>query len=605
MCGIAGIVRKTGVGSALAESALRLQSALHHRGPDGVGAHRDSNRVFMNLRLAIVDRAGGDQPIWSEDRRVGIVYNGEVYNYRELRAELEGRNVRFHTNSDTEVVLRMYETYGVDSFERLSGMFGFCIWDDRSGEVFLVRDHLGIKPLYLYEDAEKFVFSSEIRGILSQPEVDTELDPAGFQDYLTFRYIQSPVSLFKRIRRLDAGTYIRIRGGQAVQYRYWEPEYKEPLRDPSPEHALEELAALFKRAVSSQLMGEVPIGVLLSGGLDSSAIAYFVHELGANLTTFNIGFPEVNEFQYSRAVAKAFGLAHIEVEMSVDELVARSQDVIMALDEPIADPACFPLHRLCDELQRQVTVVLSGEGGDELFGGYPQYKQLLGSDVDPRAQFTEFLDRSWYFRDGSSFLRDEHFPPHELRHRKYFSGKRLLNGMLNFDVKTWLPDNLMMKADKILMSKSLEGRFPFLDKDLFAFAAGLPDHFKISPEGTSKWLLKRLMEPKLPQEVTHRPKMGFTVPVDVLLQRLQSTVEDAAHASTPLSDVLKVDKLQNVVQDYYRRGHGSALRVWTIFVLTQWFNVAFRRYREDAATPTASLMRTSEVSLTEAEATAA
>lgn len=573
MCGIAGIIAKKDAKLPIRETIESYTRTLQHRGPDDFGYHLNEYVGFLNRRLSIVDIAGGKQPIFSEDKKIGIVYNGEVYNYLELRKELEGRGHHFKTNSDTEVILKMYEQCGEKSFARLNGMFGICIWDERNGEIFLVRDHIGIKPLYVYEDDDKFLFSSELKGILALPGIDRALDPAGIQDYLMFRYTQAPFTIFRRIRRLDAGTYLRIKHGIATQFRYWEPEYHEPLKAPSENDARAELLSLMEKAVSSQLMGEVPIGVLLSGGVDSSAIAYFVHKLGADLTTFNIGFPEVNEFEFSRAVAKHYGLKHREITVTVDELLARLDKIVPALDEPLADAACFPLYRLCEELKKEVTVVLSGEGGDELFAGYPQYAQVLNERAQHPDLFHTFLERSWYFNDYRRFFNDQHLPPHVLRNRKYFEELPLLNSMLSFDMKTWMPDNLMMKADKILMAHSLEGRFPFLDRGLFDFAARLPQQYKLHPGGMQKWILKQAVADKLPPLIIERPKMGFSVPVDVFLKKLESQVRESIRScsSGELASVLNFPEIQNVVENYYAKGQGVALQVWVLFILCRWY----------------------------------
>lgn len=320
-------------------------------------------------------------------------------------------------------------------------------------------------------------------------------------------------------------------------------------------------------------MGEVPIGVLLSGGLDSSAIAYAVHKLGANLTTYNIGFPEVNEFEYSRAVANAFDLDHVEVLLSSDELINGFDEVMASLDEPIADPACFPLYKLCEELKKKVIVVLSGEGGDELFGGYPQYSPLLYQDLPKEDRFSSFLARSWYFMDAHTLIKDNSMPPHEKRWGKYFESATGLNRMLAYDMKTWMPENLMMKADKIAMWHSLEGRFPFLDKDLLEFSMRLPEKYKIAESGETKWILRELMRHRLPEVISTRPKMGFSVPVPQLLMQLKGKVLGLLCDNFPkvLAPIISQEIIASRVRAFYEKGEGSALQVWTWFILAEWF----------------------------------
>jgi len=584
MCGIAGIIFKRFEGK---EKGLRvvelLADAIKHRGPDDSGFHieLDNAFAFVNQRLAIVDITGGHQPMYSEDGKVGIVFNGEIYNYRDLREDLKSAGLSFQTNSDTEVILHCYERFGVESFKKLNGMFAFCIWDGRTKEIYLVRDPLGIKPLYVYEDQEKLIFCSEMKGLAGLPDVELNLDAIGIQDYLLFRYVQAPYSLFKQIRCLEAGTYARIRRGVLTHFRYWDVNYPSDLETGEDGVLAERLRAQMKSAVSSQLMGEVPIGVLLSGGVDSSGITTLVKEAGADLTTFNIGFPDLNEFEYSRAVAAGLGLKHIEVTTTPEELASLLDKVILALDHPIADPACFPLYRLAEELKEHVTVVLSGEGGDELFGGYPQYHFLYTARPPCNTRFSTFLEKSWYFCDYREFLRDQTIPAVAERHKKYFDELPLLNGMLAYDMKTWLPENLMMKADKILMAHSLEGRFPFLDKNLVEFVSRIPQRFKISPDGVSKWLLKEMLKRDLPDGVIHRTKMGFSVPVALLLKSWKETVFDAINSlgSTDLDEVIDTNKVKMVVHDYYRKRTEEPLRVWTLFILAYWFRHALPAYR--------------------------
>lgn len=580
MCGIAGIIYKSAAAGVGHEVAERLLCSMAHRGPDGVGSFSQDGAFFAHARLAIVDIAGGAQPMFSADHRCGIVFNGEIYNYLDLRKTLERQEFSFSSNSDTEVILRAYERYGPDAFAMLNGMFAFCVWDQREKRVVLARDRFGIKPLYIYEDESCIVFASELKTILGLPGLDLSLDPAGIADYLVFRYIQAPFTAYRRIRRLDAGTWLEIREGKAVQRRFAALEYSDPYPARDAEELQQELSRKLSTAVSSQLMGEVPIGVLLSGGLDSSCIASYVRELGADLTTFNIGFAEVNEFEYSRAVAKALNLRHVEVIMTVDELAQRLPQVVWALDEPLADPACMPLYRLCEELKREVTVVFSGEGGDELFAGYPQYVQLCSEDSRGWEAYESFLDRSWYFRDGAELLRTP-VPPHYLRLRKYMEDQPLLNGMLCCDMHSWMPENLMMKADKILMAHSLEGRFPFLDLELFQFAAAIPQRYKLANAKQTKWILKELMRKRLPPNIVDRPKMGFSVPIEHLLLRLKDDVYGTFQAAqgTDLAEILDLKRVRKQIDNFYAGRGVMALRIWTLFILLYWFTGAVPHYR--------------------------
>jgi asparagine synthase (glutamine-hydrolysing) len=587
MCGIVAVFRKGNKWDQVEASVKRIASAIKHRGPDGQGHHITRDWGFANLRLAIVDVVGGDQPIFNDEGSVGIVYNGEIYNHKDLRKDLENAGYSFHTNSDTEVALRAYEAYGTDAFKKFNGMFAFCIWDDRKKEAYLVRDQIGIKPLYIYEDDEKIICSSELKGVLSISDLELDFNPIGVQDYLLYRYVQAPYTLFRNIHSLEAGTYIRIRDGKIEHYRYWDVEYKEAFSTIGVEDAQRGLHERFLSAVERQLMGEVPIGILLSGGVDSSAIAYYVREAGANLTTFNIGFPEVNEFKYSRVVAKSLGLRHVEVLMTVDELLGQFDQVVLALDHPMADPACLPLYRLSQELKRHVTVVLSGEGGDELFAGYPQYQQMMLKPIPYNQRFQSFLEKSWYFLNYREFIGKDMIPPVEFRHWKYFDENSLLNGMLAYDMKTWMPENLMMKADKIMMSHSLEGRFPFLDLELFEYAASLPAKYKLRDDGSGKWILKELLKEVLPSDIIGRPKMGFTVPVDILLEQMKSKVMDTITQAkkSNIANVVDINRVLTLAKQHYAGYSANALQLWSIFVLLYWVQTAIPQYKSGVVLP--------------------
>jgi len=554
---------------------------MAHRGPDDYGQFLKNNWGFSHVRLSIIDIKGGKQPISNKNGNLGIIYNGEVYNYKELEKNLVDKGYTFNTKTDTEVVLKIFEEYGVEAFSLLKGMFAFCIWDNEKDVVYLVRDQFGIKPLYIYEDERQLIFSSELKCILSIPELDFSLDPIGIQDYLRFRYFQSPYTMFRNIKRLESGTYLKNEKGISARFRFWDVTYDHMGNESSIKDLKIEIEEKIERAVQSQLIGEVPVGILLSGGIDSSTISYYVRKSGVKLKTFNIGFPEVNEFEYSSAVAKKLGLEHIEILMTVEDLIKNFDNVMWAIDEPIADPACLPLYYLCQELKKYVTVVLSGEGADELFAGYNQYSSSVLDKTRYEEQFPNFLTKSYYFENYRDFIKDEHLIDNTFRYKKYFDEQgSLLNAMLAYDMETWIPEDLMMKADKILMSHSLEGRFPFLDPDLFEYVSKIPLECKLSPTGETKWILKEIMKEKLPEKVLKREKMGFTVPIDRVLENFRScvieTIEKTTHSE--LSSILDVKNVKKIVDRYYNGDKTvSSLQVWTLFVLCYWFVNIFPR----------------------------
>ncbi|MBL8307540.1 MAG: asparagine synthase (glutamine-hydrolyzing) [Rubrivivax sp.] len=574
MCGIAGIHYKHDIDPGVLDRAQALfASRMHHRGPDDFGCHRTARAVYANRRLAIVDRAGGHQPIYEAGGARGIVYNGEVYNHEGLREALSGRWV-FTTHSDTEAVLATVLHAGDEGLARLNGMFGLCVWDDRDASFLLARDRFGAKPLYVYEDAHCIAFASELRTLLGLEGLDHALDPVGFQDYLSYRYNLAPHTLFARIRKLPAGHVLRFAGGAGTITRYAEVTLHEPAAARLEADYVAELDALMSGAVRSQLMGEVPIGVLLSGGLDSSAIAAYVHKAGARLKAYSIGFPEVNEFVFSRDVARQFELDYVEVMLTQAELRAGMDTVIGQLDEPIADPACFALSRLCQRIREDVTVVLSGEGGDEMFAGYGHHTLALEPGLSRDAVFAHFFHQSANNLDANTFLVDKGLPPQHLRLRTHFDrADTALNGMQAFELASWMPENLMMKADKVLMAHSLEGRFPFLDLDIWRFAAQLPQAMKLPHAGSSKHVLRRLMAPQLPRSVIERRKMGFTVPPAFFLQTLQGRLRDAIDSlrGTPVAGVLDLAAIAALLQRFYGGEAMPVFKVWNLAVLLLWW----------------------------------
>ncbi len=577
MCGIAGIHFKHPIDAGVLDRAQsHFAASLKHRGPDHFGVHRSARSVLCNLRLAIVDRSGGQQPIYTPARNKAIVYNGEVYNHAELRAPLQG-GYPFKTQSDTEVLLATWAEQGTAAFERWNGMFAACLFEttaDGSEHFILVRDRFGAKPLYIYEDEHCFAFASELRTLLGLQGLDHCLNPIGFQDYLAYRYNLAPHTQFKRIEKLPAGCFATWRDGARHTVRYASISMSEGAPARSEGEYLEELDHLMARSVRSQLMGEVPIGVLLSGGLDSSAIASYLHQAGARLKAYSIGLPEVNEFAYSRAVAKQFDLDYVELCLTQDELRAGMDRVITQLDEPIADPACFALSRLAQRIQQDVTVVLSGEGGDEMFAGYDQHQLALNGKLDRDTLFGHFFLLSSNDLKPNALLRDKGLALHHLRHRTAFdAADTALNGMQAFELTTWMPENLMMKADKVLMAHSLEGRFPFLDLDVYRFASTLPQSMKLPRADSSKHVLRQLMRQRLPRAVTERQKMGFTVPPAYLLEPMRSRLEAAIEQlrGTPLADVLDLDAVREVVADYYGGNRRIFLKVWNLAVLLLWW----------------------------------
>ena len=579
MCGIAGIYLKRGADHDFIETSLQgMQRDLFHRGPDSGGMHADERRGYLNRRLAIVGIAGGDQPIYNTARDIGIVYAGEVYNYQQLKRRYVDRGTEFHTATDTEVVLQAFAHEGTDGFRLLEGMFTFCVWNDTTDEVYLVRDAFGMKPLYIYEDERMIVFASEIGAILNVSGTDSSLDPRAIRDYLAFRYTLGPYTIYRHIRRVAAGTYVQLSPFGCREYAFADlAQDKAGVSPKSYGEAQEELRRLLTASVQSHLIGEVPIALLLSGGVDSSILAAILHRLDAPMACFNIGFPEVNEFAYSSAVAQKYGFPMHNIEITQETLIDNFRHILAELDEPIADPAQFPLYLLCKHVKEYATVVLSGEGADELFGGYPQY---LTHDLalSGRERLPHFLKSSYYFLDGDDFMREVPVDGGWHRAAKFFRGDTVLGAMSNFDLSTWIPENLMMKADKMAMRHSLEGRFPYLNRQLVALVRSLPPSFLIGPQGAFKKILKDAFGAMLPDSVLNRPKMGFTVPVHLLLDKFRDLYLDALASleHTEFAEIVNLAAVRSLFGRFLNNDREDALRNWTLFVLTTWVAERYR-----------------------------
>jgi len=581
MCGFAGIIWKNGKTSKdTSEFLTCMDSMLYHRGPDDGGNYVGKGFAVAHRRLSIIDANHGHQPMVSDNGRVGIAYNGEIYNFRQIRRELEEQGYKFQTDCDTEVFLTLFLRDGEACFDKLDGMFTAFIWDFRiheNGRFYLVRDQLGIKPLYLYEDESKFAFSSELLPLLKIEGLDLAPDPVGLVSYLTYRYTQAPYTLFKNIKRVEAGTYVHIHQGRSSKWRFWDLPLNDNSCELNEDEAAAELKRLLRESVAQKQMSDVPVGLLLSGGLDSSAIAVLCADIGVSLTSFNIGFPDLNEFSYSKAVAKKFNLPHFTVETSLEEITAQFERVVAALDEPIADPACFPLHILCNSIKEHVTVVLSGEGSDEMLGGYPQYRHVLETPPSPqREKFEQFLNFSWYF--GQHDMPVKRCVPVSRLYlqRIYFEERSLLDGMLAYDLKTWLPENLMAKADKVLMSHSLEGRFPFLSPKILKFVSSLPEDFKLG-SSDGKAVLRRAFANDLSKSVLTRPKMGFSVPVNDLLLQMKERLYSLLNPEEKgiFADLIDYKMLRQDFDDHFSGQRENSLWLWTIFVLLQWQSLVF------------------------------
>ena len=554
MCGITGVFEYGRTqGGVTDDLVLRMRETLRHRGPDGEGVYITPDRRvgFGHRRLAIVDIAGGAQPMFGPNGTC-VVFNGEIYNYPALRAQLEADGARFETRCDTEVILHLYERLGERCVEQLNGMFAFALWDPRDRSVFFARDHVGEKPLYWADHAGTFVFGSEIKAILQHPAVPREVNEAAIGPYLANLVTPGPATLYRGINKLPAGHRGRCDARGVRLERYWSVAEPRRFADVPLEEAAARVRRLLEDSIVARLMSDVPVGVLLSGGVDSTTIVALLRERAAGLSSYTIGYPGAAEFDErdeARAVAEHYGTEHHEIELSEEEAVADLTALVHHQDEPLADPTCLPLQAVCRLARDTGTkVLLAGEGADELFWGYdglvrtvarwPRLEAMLRMPraVRRAAALATSADRAAHRRDrldgiAAGRVRPQHMPlglTERQRERALLSGRTDAGwapgpndgerGIATFAFDTQehefavrLPELLLMRTDRFSMASSVETRVPFLDPALVDFVYRLPVGHKVH-DGVSKYVLKRAIADSVPDWVTKRVKQGFTPP---------------------------------------------------------------------------------------------
>jgi asparagine synthase (glutamine-hydrolysing) len=563
MCGIYGKLSSHHIDVSTAETAT---DRLAHRGPDERGVWV-GDKVFLGMRrLSIIDLTGGHQPIWNEDRSCCLIFNGELYNYLDLRPQLEDRGHVFRTSSDTEVVLHAYEEWDVDCLRRFNGMFAIAIWDAPRQRLFLARDRIGEKPLYYYRSNSKIAFASEIKALLADPDIPRELNPRGLANFLAFGHAVAPDTIYKHVYKLLPGHYLIAQESGVETTEYWDVG-DEPQITPgtilSEEQYAEKILALFDDSIRRRMIADVPVGAFLSGGVDSTAIvALMKRHATAPVKTFSLGFDiggGYNELSDAQGVAKHFGTEHHELHVQDVDLVQTLRTLVFHYDEPFGDAASFPLYLLSRFASAHVKVVLSGDGGDELFGGYRRYvadqlsslyrrlpSVVTGSLVpslverlprfrrvkrtlrtlsiaDPARRYASWLVvfrpemRAELLQTSIKEALGSYDPAWPYEH--YYHGLNgssatdHLNRLMYMDLKTWLADAYMEKVDKATMACGLEARLPFLDHRLVELAFQIPSQFKIRGRST-KLILKRAVGSVVPRTVLRRPKHGFAVPID-------------------------------------------------------------------------------------------
>jgi asparagine synthase (glutamine-hydrolysing) len=613
MCGIAGLVVAPNQPAPPPALGRAMTETIRHRGPDDEGLHCDEHALLGMRRLSIIDVDGGHQPVYGGEGDVCVVFNGEIYNFRALRVELEAAGHTFRSHGDAEVIVQAYLRYGEQCFARFDGMFAIAIWDRRNRSLLLARDRFGEKPLYYARNEQRLLFGSELKSLLKSPDCPREIDSEALRAYFTYGYVPCPLSIFSGIRKLPPAHWLRYRDGQISLHRYWQATLapKSVLAESAAEDAL---AEHLQRAVSSRLVADVPFGAFLSGGLDSSVVvALMAQKLSQPVKTFTIGFKEAaySELDDARRVASHLGTEHHELVVEPDA-VALLQQLVWHFDEPFADSSAGPTFLVSQLAQHHVKMVLTGDGGDELFAGYDRYLRLLALErlgplrssaglalkiggallPDPHGgrmrRVGERLGLPFAERylSGVALTRPDqahtlcsraggighyHLPLLDQADSDLGAGSSALDRAVAIDLQSYLPDDILVKLDRMAMATSLEGRAPFLEPGLAQFALRLPESLRVR-DGRGKYLLRKVAARWLPADVLSKPKQGFAIPI---AEWFRGPLRGLAHDTFAGRAFRERGLIDPVAADALLREHisGAADRsetLWQVLCLELW-----------------------------------
>jgi len=626
MCGICGIFFSDRNWRVQADALAGMNQQIVHRGPDDEGFFVEDNVGLAMRRLSIIDVKTGHQPLTNETHDVWIVFNGEIYNHAELRAALEAKGHHYRSRSDTETIVHLYEEYGRDCVKHLRGMFGFAIWDRRKRVLFAARDRVGIKPFYYRWDGKAFLFGSEIKTILAYPGIKAEFNTGALAEYLAFGYLTGPETMFAGIRKLMPGHTLELaEGGEPRIERYWELNVQVDREAHPRQYYVSAYRELLEKAVSSHLMSDVPLGVFLSGGLDSSAVAALTSKIRKDrIQTFAVGYGEekFSELPFAREVARHIGSEHSEVRLSREEFFRNLPRLIWHEDEPLAWPSSVALYMVARLAREKVTVVLTGEGSDETLAGYTRYAWTLTNarlDRGYRTVTPDFLrrlvrkavqasplsatlhrklDHTFLIRDGSSwpsFYFDNFFSAFSAEEQTKllapdafaaagdsYAGSMnawenahgdMLHRLLGADINSYLIE-LLMKQDQMSMAASIESRVPFLDHELVEFTARIPAQYSI--EGMAgKFILKRAVEDILPKSIVYRKKMGFPTPWEYWLAgpQLDDLERMLLEPRSMARNLFRPDAVKTLFAEHRAKFRDHGNRIWRLLNLEIWYRV--------------------------------
>ena len=636
MCGITGWINLRKTNTPDTDAVLhQMCERIVHRGPNSEGIWADDTAALGMRRLSIIDLQTGDQPVFSCDRSVVVMMNGELYNYREVRAGLEEKGHRFTTKSDTEILPHLYEEYGEDLVDHLNGMYAFSLWDTSAKKLIIARDRFGEKPLYYGVFDGKLVWASEPKSILAHPAVNAELDLNALRHYVSFDYVPAPMSIYKGISKLPPAHILTVENGEVKVRRYWDISFIDPVKLAVSDRERRsktvgltegagELRDLLSDAVRMRLVADVPLGILLSGGIDSSTVAAFaVRHASEKVKTFSIGFEEdsFDESKYARAVAKHLGTEHHEDILSAEKAGDLISDIAEWLDEPLADGSLIPTFLLSGFVRKHVTVALGGDGGDELFAGYPMYYAhkvaarylavpsfIRRGLIEPAVNALPVSTRNLSFDyKAKRFVRamgyDETARHHSWfgsfaagQHERLFSrnvlertdadiykgireivgrsdAKNVIERMQYADINFYLAEDILTKVDRAAMAVSLETRAPFLDPRIGQFAASIPVEYKLKGK-SGKFILKEAMKEMLPQEILHRPKKGFGIPIAEWLKgRLNPLLHDMlAEKRIAEQGLFEPAFVAKLIREHETGAASHHKELWNLLVFQLWYD---------------------------------
>ncbi len=616
MCGICGF---TGNIPDNEKIVHRMAEVITHRGPDSEGYFIDKNgEISMGFRrLSIIDLDGGTQPIYNADKTKVLTFNGEIYNYKQLREELISLGHSFYTKTDSEVILQGYEEWGEKVLDRLRGMFGFAIYDTTDKSLFIARDFFGIKPIHYAQVGSHFVYGSEIKSILEFPEYERKFNARTLDNYLSFQYALPPETFFEGIYCLLPGHYLRLKDGELTIKRYWEATF-EPDDSLTEDEATDKIEQVFEESVNAHKISDVEVGCFLSSGVDSSYVSTYF----ADQKTFTVGFDfgeKYNEIDWAKELSAKIGVDHHYKVISSEEFWGNIRKVQYHMDQPLADPSCIALYFVAKLASEHVKVVLSGEGADELFGGYTIYNEVnslrgyqklplglrkfLAGVVRPMPKFKgrnfilrgaqtveeRFIGNAFMFNkaEKQKILKDGSIAhePQEYT-KKYYDRVKDYDGitkMQYLDINTWMVGDILLKADRMSMANSLELRVPFLDKEVFKVARTIPAPLRVNKKNT-KYAMRRAALRHMPEDWAKKKKLGFPVPTRVWLkdEKYYNIVKETFESETA-KKFFNSDELVKFLDDHFNGKEDNSRKVWTVYIFLVWYNIYFGEKLPDPA----------------------